>query len=139
MNGLVTYRPRGLRLMDSWDRLLDSFFDEPTLRRPLVDVREEKDRYVLEAELPGLDEKDIDVKVEENLLTISSRKEDKREEKKNGYVLKERRSSSFSRSFVLPAEVDRDKISAHFDKGVLTLEMPKLPEKQPKRIEIKKS
>jgi HSP20 family protein len=102
-----------------------------------VDVREEKDRYVLEAELPGLTEKDIEVKVEDNLLTISSKKDEKREEKRNGYLIRERRSSAFQRSFVLPTDVDKENITAQFKNGILTLDMKKLASAQPKSIPVR--
>jgi HSP20 family protein len=84
-------------------------------------------------------EKDIEVKVEENLLTVSAKKEADKEEKKNGYVLRERKSSSFSRSFVLPKEVNRDAIKAEFKNGLLTLTMEKTPKAQPKMIEVKEA
>jgi HSP20 family protein len=93
----------------------------------------------MEVELPGLTEKDVEVKLDNNLLTISSAKDEKKEEKKNGYVLRERRATRFSRSFVLPEAVDREKIAAEFKDGVLHLTFPKVPAAQPKTIEVKKS
>ncbi len=75
----------------------------------------------MEVELPGLSEKDVEVKLDNNLLTISSNRDEKKEEKKNGYVLRERRASRFSRSFVLPEGVDREKIAAEFKNGILHL------------------
>ncbi len=141
MKSLVTYKP--FTLGDVWgdfDRMIDRIFSDTPVweaRIPAVDVREEKDRYVLEAELPGLTDKDVEVKVEDNLLTISSRKDESREEKRNGYLIRERRSSSFQRSFVLPNEVDKENISAQFKNGLLTLEMKKLASAQPKSIPIR--
>lgn len=134
MNSLVTYKPVG-----AFD-LLDSLFSDTPVwksRTPAVDVREEEDRYVLEAELPGLNEKDVDVKVEENLLSISSAKTEEKEEKRDGYLMRERRSSSFQRSFVLPRDVDKDNIHARFRNGLLILDLQKKPEVKPRSIEIK--
>ena len=143
MKNLVTYRPvGGLNLMNDFDRVFGSFFDDLPRwesRKPPVDVREENDKYVVEIELPGLTEKNIDVKVEENLLTISSVSDEKEEEKKNGYLIRERRSSRFSRSFVLPKDVQKDNIDASFKNGILTLEVPRAPKEQPKKIEVKKA
>jgi len=139
---LVKYSPMATSL---FGRDLDSFFDSVFDRDfwntgthyPKVDVREEKDRYVLEADLPGLTEKDVEVKVENNLLSISSSKKEEKEEKKNGYLVRERKEASFARSFVLPEDVARDKISAAFKNGLLTLTLEKAPEAQPKKIEVK--
>ncbi len=143
MRSLVTYRPNGLSLFDEMDRVFDSLFNDlPSFnnRIPSVDVREEEGRYILEAELPGMTEKDIEVKVDENLLSISANKmEEKKEEKKNGYLLKERRSSSFKRSFVLPKDADREKINASFKNGLLSLEIPKTEKAKPKLIKVKES
>ena len=141
MNSLITYKPVGaFDLFRDFDRALDSFFvDTPVWnsRTPAVDVREEEGRYVLEAELPGLGEKDVEVKVEENLLTLSSAKSGEKEEKKDGYLMRERCSASFQRSFVLPGDVDRENIHARFRNGLLVLELNKKPEVKPKSIEIK--
>ncbi len=93
----------------------------------------------MEVELPGLTEKDVEVKLENTLLTISSTKDEKKEEKKNGYVLRERTSARFSRSFVLPEGVDREKIAAEFKNGILKLTFPKVPAAKPKTIEVKAS
>lgn len=139
MKSLVKYEPSYLGVFDDIDRMFDSFFDlQPVwTRTPAVDIREEGDHYLLEAELTGLSEKDIDVKVQDNLLTIASKRAEEHEDKKNGYLLKERRSSSFSRSFVLPKDANRDKIEASFKNGLLSLSIPKLPEAQPKQITVK--
>ena len=104
---------------------------------PRVDVREDEERYTLEAELPGLTEKNIEVKVEDNLLTISSASDREDNEGPVGYVLQERRHHSFSRSFVLPKDVDRENIDAGFSNGLLKLSLDKAPEMKPKTIEVK--
>jgi HSP20 family protein len=125
---------------DSWDRFFDSFFEDfPVVRTksPAVDVKEDENGYMMEIELPGLTDKDIEVKVEGNLLTLSSKKNEEKEEKKKDYVLKERRSYSFSRSFVLPENVNADEIGAEFKNGLLTLNVPKTEKAKPKLLEIK--
>lgn len=107
---------------------------------PKVDVLEEKDSYILEMELPGRCEKDVNIELNQDILTISSVKEDKKEEKseKNKkYLLKERRCSSFERRFTLPKDVAAESISASFKNGILTINMVKKAEASPKMIEIK--
>jgi len=141
MRSIVSYTPHRLGLFDDIDRVFQSLSHDLSLmgcNGPRVDIRAEGERYVLEAELPGLEERDIEVKVEENLLTISSDHEQKSEAKENGYLLKERRSASFCRSFVLPEDVERDKIGASFKDGLLTLDMPKMERAKPKTIDVKK-
>ena len=140
MRNLVTYTPHRMGIFNDMDRLFHNFFDDTVSHRaPSVDVREEEGRYLLEAELPGLTEKDIDVKVEDNLLTITSAQEVKQEEKKNGYLMKERHSASFRRSFVLPRDAEKEKIEANFKNGLLTLEIPKTEQAKPRKIDIKKA
>jgi HSP20 family molecular chaperone IbpA len=122
------------------DRIFHSFFDEDTglnTNLPRVDVREEENSYVLEAELPGTTEKDIDVKVENDLLQISTEKEEEKEEKNKGYLMREIRSASYHRSFVLPKDTDREKIEANFKNGLLTLTIPKTEVVKPRQIEVK--
>ena len=141
MTYLVKSKPyRPLNLYEDFDRTLSSIFDDfPSFdaRVPSVDIREEEDKYVLDAELPGLSEKDVEVKVEDNILSISSVKSEEKEEKKDGYILKERRERNFSRSFMLPKDADREKIEAVFKNGVLSLIIAKSPKSLPKTIQVK--
>jgi HSP20 family protein len=106
---------------------------------PAVDIVESDKAYEVTAELPGMDEKNIEVKVAEGGLTIKGEKNEEKEEKRKGYHLSERRFGSFERYFRLPEGVDGDKIEASFEKGVLTVTLPKKPEAQKpeKKIEIK--
>jgi HSP20 family protein len=92
---------------------------------PHVDVSEDDDAYEITADLPGVEEKDIEVTLKENLLTLRGEQKMEREEKKKDYHMTERRHGSFERSFRLPDNVDAEKIKAAFDKGVLTLTLPK--------------
>ena len=124
-----------------------SLFDfEPLWRReavweaaPAVDIAESEKAYEISAELPGMDEKNVEVKVVNGSLTIKGEKQEEKEEKKKDYYLHERHSGSFERSFELPEGVDADKIEANFKKGVLTVTLPKKPEAQKpaKKIEVK--
>ena len=142
MRNLIRYNPRGLSLYDDIDRVFRTFLnDEPgvSLRSPSVDIRETETDFVLEAELPGLSEKDVEVKVEDNLLTIASRIDEKGEEKRNGYLVRERRSAAFNRSFALPKDADREKIAATFKDGLLSLQIPKAESAKPLKIEVKKA
>ena len=106
---------------------------------PAVDVVEKDDAYVVSAELPGLDNKDIEVEVANDCLTLRGQKQEATEEKKAGYHLQERRYGSFERSFRLPEGIDASAIDAGFAKGVLTVTLPKKPEarKETRKIEVK--
>ena len=116
---------------------------EPLWRReavwdtaPAVDIAESEKGYEITVELPGMDEKNVEVKVSNGNLTI---KGEKQEEKKKDYYLHERHFGSFERSFEIPEGVDADKIEANFRKGVLTVTLPKKPDAQKptKKIEVK--
>jgi len=107
---------------------------------PAVDIAEKDKEYEITAELPGMDEKNIDVKFADGLLTIKGEKKEEKEEKKKDFYLSERRYGSFQRSFQVPVSVDADKIEAKFANGVLTVRLPKSPEaqKNEKKITIAK-
>ena len=92
---------------------------------PAVDIAEKEKTYEITAELPGLDEKNVEVKVANGMLTIKGEKKEEKEEKKRDYYLSERRYGSFERRFQLPDGVDSDKIEAAFKKGLLTVTLPK--------------
>src|SRR5262249_6712975 len=92
---------------------------------PAVDVTEREKDYEITAELPGLDEKDIEVKVANGVLTIKGEKKDEKEEKQKDYYLSERRYGSFLRSFQLPEAGDEAKIKGGYAKGALTVRLPK--------------
>ena len=116
-----------------WDEFfntdfLPGFFDsnwEPKSSVPAVNVEETNKEYKIEVAAPGLDKKDFNVKAENNLLTISSEKEMKNEEKKEGYLRREFSYGSFSRSFNLPEGTDVEKISATHNNGILIVTIPK--------------
>jgi HSP20 family protein len=106
---------------------------------PHVDVSETDKAYQISAELPGLDEKDINVELKDDVLTLSGEKKEEEEKEEKDFHVSERRFGSFRRSFRLPSGVDQSKISADFKKGVLTIAMPKTAEAQQKsrNIDIK--
>jgi HSP20 family protein len=124
-----------------------SFFDiGPALRAsstvgmmPAVDVTETDKAYEILAELPGMDEKNVEVKVADGVLTIKGEKQEEKEEKKKDYYLSERNFGSFQRTFQVPSGVDLDNIEANFKKGVLTVTLPKSAEAQKaeKKITVK--
>jgi HSP20 family protein len=104
---------------------------------PPVDIYEDKDGVVLKAELPGMKKDDIDVRVENNVLTMNGQRKREQEVKEDGYYRCERSYGSFSRSFSLPTTVDVKKINASYKDGVLTVSLPKLEEAKPKQIDVK--
>ncbi|QHP66256.1 Hsp20/alpha crystallin family protein [Bradyrhizobium sp. LCT2] len=106
---------------------------------PAVDVTESDKAYEITAELPGMDEKDIEVNVANDGLTIKGEKKFEREEKQKDYYVSERRYGSFERHFGLPKDVEADKIEASFRNGVLKVTLPKTAEAQKpaKKIEVK--
>jgi len=108
-------------------------------KMPAVDVVETEKAYEITADLPGMDEKDIEVKVADGVMTIKGEKQEEKEERTKNYYLQERSFGSFQRSFELPESVDPDKIEAKFKKGVLTITLLKRPEAQKpaKKIEVK--
>lgn len=108
-------------------------------KAPAVDITEKDKSYEVTAELPGLSEKEIQVKFANGVLTISGEKKEEKEEKKKDYYPSERRYGSFQRAFQMPAGVDVDKIEAKFQNGVLTVSLPKSAEavKNERKIEIK--
>jgi len=125
-----------------------TFETEPFWRRefsfsgvPAVDIAEKDGGYEITAELPGMEEKDIDVQFSEGTLTIKGEKKEEKEEKKKDYHLSERHYGSFRRSFRVPEGVDADKIVADFKNGVLTLSLPKSAQakKKERKIAVKAS
>lgn len=118
---------------------LSRFGDQQGLAAKL-DVREEGNRIIVEADLPGIDEKDIAVTFTDGVLTIKGERKNEREEKKDDYHIAERSFGRFERSLRLPDGVDENAIEAQFDKGVLKVALPKRPEavKAERRIEIGK-
>lgn len=153
MKTLSVYRPANLQnALSDFDRYFESFFGDSilapaarlfnqaqaSLSAPAVDIQETENGYILDMELPGYDEKNIDVHVDGANLTIASKQEEEnKSEKNNGaYLLRERKISSFTRSFKLPENADPEGVAAGFKNGVLTLEIKKRSEAQKRTIQI---
>ena len=102
----------------------------------MVDISETDTAYEIAVELPGLDDKDVEISLRDDLLTISGDKKTEREKKEKDYYLSERCYGSFKRSFRLPAGVEADKIKAAMDKGVLSITLPKSPETKSRQQKI---
>jgi HSP20 family protein len=134
-------------LQQEMNRLFSSFFDTPapggsngeTLRRwvPAMDLVETEDAFVLKADLPGLDENDVKLEVEDNVLTVAGERKAEHEDKKEGYYRVERAYGAFRRSLTLPEGVDPEAVSARFSKGVLSVRIPKPENRKPRRVSIK--
>jgi len=119
----------------------NAFVAEPMAWVPAIDIIESAKEFLLTAELPGMDQKDIDVSVEDGMLTIRGEKTEEKkegEEDKKGYLY-ERTYGSFQRSFALPPLVDGANVAAEFDKGVLKIHLPKSADAKPKgrKVDIK--
>ena len=131
-------------IQQEMNRLFGSVFDaqagggEALTRRwiPAMDLTEEGDQYVLRADLPGVEQKDVGVEVEDRVLTVSGERHTESEKKGDGYRRFERASGSFSRSLTLPEGVDPDSVQASFENGVLEVRIPKPAERKPRRIEV---
>jgi HSP20 family protein len=103
---------------------------------PAVDIYETENDLVLRADLPGIDEKDLDVRVENNLLTIRGERKFEQQVKEDNYLRIERTYGSFRRSFGLPNSVNSEAIKAEYKNGVLTVELPKRAESKPKQVNV---
>ena len=112
------------------------FFGKATAIGPRVDVTEDDDAYEITAEMPGVEEKDVDVTVRDDRLTLRGEKKTEKEEKKKDYHMTERSYGSFERSFRLPGNVDAANIKAEFAKGILTLTLPKTAEAKARERKI---
>ncbi len=148
---LVKYEPSTLinRLRDQLGHLyepdyLQSIFEQDSnvatsKWMPSVDIKEEEDRYIFLADIPGVDPKDIEVTSENGSLTIKGERESESKEEREGYKRVERSSGSFYRRFTLPDSVDTDHINAHSKNGVLEITVPKSEKVKPKKIAVEAS
>ena len=144
---LIRWEPvRELNTLQSeMNRLFNNLFDAPLpnggstgARRwlPPMDLVETDDDFVLRADLPGLAENDVNIELEDNVLTISGERKAEHEEKQEGYYRVERASGAFSRSLTLPEGVNPEAIKASFNKGVLEVRIPKPEERKPRKVAI---
>jgi HSP20 family protein len=131
-------------IQNEMNRLFNSFFDTPTpangttYRRwvPAMDLVETENAFVLKADLPGLSESDVNIELEDNVLTVSGERKSEHEDRKAGYYRVERSYGSFRRSLTLPEGVDPEAVKATFDKGVLEVTVPKPEQQQPRKVQI---
>src|SRR3712207_3478431 len=133
-------------LQNEMNRLFSTFFDAPAgdaggnggLRRwvPAMDLVETDEHFVLRADLPGLDAGDVNIEVEDNVLTLSGERKAEHETKRDGFYRVERASGQFRRSLTLPEGVDLDQVAANFDKGVLEIRIPKPEQRKPRKVQI---
>jgi HSP20 family protein len=135
-------------LQQEMNRLFSSFFDPAMaagatgesgdVRRwiPAMDLVETDEHFVLRADLPGLSEADVDLSLEDNVLTLSGERKVEHEERGQGFYRLERGAGRFSRTLTLPEGVDGDAISATFDQGVLEVRIPKPEERKPRKLQI---
>ena len=125
MNRLLNQEPEGRD-----EALFQTSFAPP------VDIYEDEHSYTLKLEVPGIEEKDIDVKLENSTLTVSGERKFEKEEKEENYRRVERRYGSFARSFTLPQTIDSETVTAEYDKGLLKIRLAKKAEAKPKQIKI---
>lgn len=135
------YRPLGLlgRLLqeDNLDALFDQEPQSVTDWAPAVDIREQDDSYILRADLPGVDPDNIEVTMEDGVLTIQGHRDEEKEENEQGYSRYERVSGSFLRRFSLPDTTNGDEIEAKTNHGVLEIVIPKQARLKPRKISVK--
>lgn len=128
---------------EEMNRLNDHFFSGRGLTaqpfKVAVDIREEKDAFFVDAEVPGLSAENVNIEVEKNVLTIRGERKVEKEEGEGKYKRIERRYGSFSRSFTLPDTVDADSISADLKNGILALRLPKKEAPSPRSVTVKAS
>jgi HSP20 family protein len=131
-------QPMGLRQL--MDRMLEDAFIMPRegggWGGPAMDVYEEGDNLTVEAHLPGMKPEDLEVHVEQGVLTISGRMEAEQEHKDRNYLLREKRTGRFTRSLQLPPSYNTENCQSHYEHGVLRLVFPKAEEAKPRRIQI---
>ena len=140
---LVRYEPTNL--FDQFNNEINRFLNVAPRQRaanqdrnwmPAVDIREEDDRFVLSADIPGVERKDVEVTMEDGVLTIKGERHAETEEKREGFHRRERVHGTFLRQFTLPDTVNADNISATVKEGVLHIEIPKQAKPEPRRITV---
>jgi HSP20 family protein len=134
-------------IQNEMNRLFNTFFDQPAstarggapARRwiPAMDLVETADHYVVRADLPGVSDEDVDVQLQDNVLTISGERKAEQQTTQEGYYRLERAAGAFSRALTLPDGVDPGAVHAQFDRGVLEISIPKPEQKKPRQVQIK--
>ena len=144
MNSVIRWEPfrSSNSLQEHFNGLVESAYpgrsseSSVTTWAPAVDIQETENELVLKADLPGLDEKDIDVRIENNTLTVRGERKFEKQVSEDNYLRVERSYGSFSRSFTLPNTINTEAIRAEYKNGVLTVQMPKRAESKPKQVKV---
>jgi HSP20 family protein len=132
MTNLIQWTP-----IKELERIFEDDFSFPVrMKAPAVDLYETENEVVAEVSIPGMDPKQVNVEIENNVLHIKSDEQEVREQKDKGYYKKEVRRGMFARSIALPVEVDADKVTAHSEKGILRISMPKSEKAKPRKVNI---
>ncbi len=142
---LIKWTPRPVSMFNDMDNMIDSVFNsdwgfparERTNWSPAVDVMEKDESYIITADIPGLTKKDINVNISEDVLSISGDRSHDTDQDSDRYHYRERSHGTFVRSFNLPESVNEKKITANFNDGILTIELPKAEIAEPKARQIK--
>jgi HSP20 family protein len=135
-------------IQNEMNRLFNTLFDQPAYggrasgngaRRwiPAMDLVEADDHYILRADLPGLSDEDVNVELQDNVLTVSGERKPEEEAHRDGFYRLERAFGAFSRSLTLPEGINPEGVQAHFDRGVLEITIPKPEQKKPRQVQIK--
>ncbi len=143
----MVYRTTALTPLFSLRREMDRLFDDTFGRAatnsaswsPAVDVREEKEAFVFQLELPGVSPEAVDVTADGGVLSVSGEKKSEEQREEDRWHIVERTSGSFRRTFQLPQNVAEERIDASFEDGVLTVRVPKAEVPKPKKIEVRKA
>ena len=143
MNNMVVKRnpSRNLDIWKDFDRIFDTFFNGEQsmteVRTPVTEVKETETGFELTVEFPGFSTKELEVKVEENILSIKAARKAEKEKKEKNVVRQERRDTSFEKTFVLPKDIDTAKIEADLKNGLLKMTLPRKEKSAPVSIEVK--
>jgi HSP20 family protein len=143
-NAMTRFTPRNVVPFEAFNRAIEEFFgdlnrNQESVTRswaPAVDVVETPERYEVRAELPGVKKEDVEISVENNVLTLRGERKFEKDEQKESFHRIERAYGTFVRSFTLPTRVNPEQVEAKFDAGVLTIQIPKATEARPRKIEI---
>ncbi|MBN1695794.1 Hsp20/alpha crystallin family protein [candidate division WOR-3 bacterium] len=142
---LVSYDPldRFFNIREDFDSVMKDFlrgFSVPVSNRgvfPLADVKEDEDKYTVTVEVPGIEKKDLKIKVKENSLLVEGEKREETKEEGESYLRVERSYGNFRRAFSFASDLDEKKVNAEFKDGILTITLPKTEKEKPQEIEIK--
>ena len=139
MSTIIRWNP--MREMAAWQNTMDRLFDEAlrgsTENTLALDVNETDKGYTVVANLPGVNADHVNVNLHDGVLTISAETAEEETKEEGRVLIRERRAGKFSRSINLPQPVDADNVEAQFENGVLTLDLPKVPEVQPRQIPVR--